>query len=87
MPSASPWLGNDRTMPRPAKMFSILPTAVTSRPVSRRRSSAVFPGGGMEKSRRLVVRVKAPGRPTKGRAMTLPISQSSQTSLARRHIP
>jgi len=51
------------------------------------RPFALFPGGGMEKSRRFVVRVKAPGRPTKGRAMTRPISQPSQTSLARRHIP
>ena len=86
MPSALPWLGRERPMPRPAKMFSILPMAVTATPFFSRMSRTVSPGGRMGKSRRLAVRLKFPGRPTKGRAMTRPIRQSSQSVRARRHI-
>src|SRR6266508_489974 len=52
-------------------MSWIFPTPYTPTPLSRQKSRTVFPGGGTEKSRRSGVRVKWPGVPVNGRAMTL----------------
>ena len=40
----------------------------------------------MGKSRRLAVRLKSPGAPIKGRAITRPMRRSSQSLRARRHM-
>ena len=73
-------------MPRPANRSPTFPIAVTGTPAAASRSSSVSRGGGIAKSWRLAVRVKAPGVPTNGRAMTRPIpSPSTASSYAAWH--
>ena len=59
-----------------------MPTPVRAIPAAASASISVSPGGAIEKSRRFVVRLQAPGVPVNGRAITRETSCGG-TSIAR----